>query len=273
MENKTVRDRISKRAFWVNLLIIIAVAFIGIWIAYLALAIFTKHGEEVKVPKVENMTYTKAIELLHSQGFNVDIRDSLFREDIKPGYVIEQFPKANSIVKPGRKIFLYINAVHPKEVVIDDGADRASLALKEWTFRQAKSRLLEMGFKDISMMTVLGADDRVVKLTANGKPVFKMQKVPINAKIVIEVSDGRLALLRDSLYDSERLKDLYKELEATHGAGYNGQYLEESDASAGTGAYSSYGRSSTSSSSNAGAAPAQQHEEVEFFELPDESDE
>ena len=39
----------------------------------------------------------------------------LYRDDIKPGHVIEQFPKAKSIVKPGRKIFLYINAVHPKE--------------------------------------------------------------------------------------------------------------------------------------------------------------
>ena len=204
MERKEKRDRVSKRALWVNLLIIIAVAFIGVWIAYLALAIFTKHGEEVKVPKVENMTYTKAIELLHSQGFNVDIRDSLFREDIKPGYVIEQFPKANSIVKPGRKIFLYINAVHPKEVVIDDGGDRAALALKDWSFRQVKSRLIELGFKNIGKITVLGSDDRVVKITADGKPVFKMQKIPINARIIIEVSDGRLGAVRDSLYEVEK---------------------------------------------------------------------
>ena len=272
MENKTTRDRISRRTFWVNLLIIIAVAFIGIWIAYLALALFTKHGEEVKVPKVENMTYTKAVEVLHSKGFNVDIRDSLFREDIKPGYVIEQFPKANSIVKPGRKIFLYINAVHPKEVVIDDGADRASLALKEWTFRQAKSRLLELGFKDIAMMTVLGADDRVVKITANGKPIFKMQRVPVNAKIVIEVSDGRLAMLRDSLFDAERLKDLYNELEATDGAGYNGQYLEPAEESSGSGyGGGSSGSKGRSSEGGSGAATGRETEELEFFELPDES--
>lgn len=253
MEKNEIRDRLSKKAFWVNLLIIIAVAFIGIWIAYLALAIFTKHGEEVKVPGVENMTYTRAVELLHAEGFNVDIRDSLFRDDIKPGYVIEQFPKANSVVKPGRKIFLYINAVHPKEVVIDDGADRASLALKEWTFRQAKSRLIELGFKNIGLMTVLGADDRVVKLTANGKPIFKMQKVPVNARIIIEVSDGRLGSLRDSLFEAERLKELYRELEATDGAGYDGQYLESGE---------NEGESSNSSSEH--------QEELEYFELPDE---
>lgn len=189
-----------------NILIIIAVALMGLAIAYFLTAIFTKHGEQTSVPKVEKMSYTKAVELLHAKGFNVDIRDSLFRDDIKPGYVIEQFPKANSIVKPGRKIFLYINAVHPKEVVMDDGADRTALALKNWSFRQVKSRLTELGFKNVRTVTVLGADDRVVKILANGRPVFQMQKVAVNAPVIIEVSDGRLGAIRDSLYENDRLK-------------------------------------------------------------------
>lgn len=209
MNLKEIGTGSRKKVILVNILIIIAIAFIGVWIAYLSSALFTKHGEETVVPKVENMSYTQAVELLHSHGFNVDIRDSLFRDDYKPGFVIEQFPKANSVVKPGRKIFLYINAVHPKEVVIDDTGDRAALALKDWSYRQVRSRLLELGFKNIGTITVLGADDRVVKLTANGKPVYQMEKIPVNARIIIEVSDGRLAAIRDSLYDAERLKEYH----------------------------------------------------------------
>lgn len=197
----------KKYAIMINLLIIIAIAFLGIAIVYLCVALFTKHGEETKVPKVENMSYTQAIELLHAKGFNVDIRDSLFRDDIKPGYVIEQFPRALSTVKPGRKIFLYINAVHPKEVVMDDGSDYTSMALKDWSYRQARSRLMELGFKNVRTITVLGADDRVVKILAKGKPVYKMQKVAVNAPIIIEVSDGRLGSIRDSLYEAERLRE------------------------------------------------------------------
>ena len=113
-------DFARKHPILVNLAIIIIVAALGIWIVYFSIALFTKHGQTDKVPGVENMTYTQAIEVLHENGFKVDIRDSLYKDDVKPGFVIEQFPKANSIVKPGRKIFLYINAVHPKEVVIDD---------------------------------------------------------------------------------------------------------------------------------------------------------
>ena len=199
-------------AIAINLLVIVAVAFLGIAIAYFSAAVFTKHGEQTTVPGVENMSYTKAVELLHSKGFNVDIRDSIFRDDIKPGYVIEQFPRSNSVVKPGRKIFLYINAVHPKEVVLDDGADRTGYALKDWSYRQVKARLTELGFKKVRTVTVLGEDDRVVKILAHGKPVFQMQKVPVNAPIVIEVSDGRLGVLRDSLYEAERLRE-YNEME------------------------------------------------------------
>lgn len=197
----------SKLAVWINLLVIIVVAVVGLAITYLCMALFTKHGETTTVPKVENISYTSAVELLHSKGFNVDIRDSLFRDDVKPGYVIEQFPRANSVVKPGRKIFLYINAVHPKEVVMDDGADYTAMALKDWSYRQARARLMELGFKNVRTVTVLGADDRVVKILANGKPVYQMQKIAVNAPIIIEVSDGRLGALRDSLYEAERIRN------------------------------------------------------------------
>ena len=84
-------------------MIIIIISLLGIYAAYLATALFTKHGRSAKVPGVENTSYTEAVELLHSKGFKVDIRDSLYRDDVKPGFVIEQFPKANSIVKPGRQ--------------------------------------------------------------------------------------------------------------------------------------------------------------------------
>lgn len=247
MEKKRFNLIPKRFAVLINLVIIIVIAIVGIAIAYFSTAIFTKHGQEATVPKVENMSYTKAVELLHSKGFNVDIRDSLFRDDVKPGYVIEQFPKANSIVKPGRKIFLYINAVHPKEVVIDDGSDRSGLALKNWSFRQARARLIELGFKNIRTVTVLGADDRVVKLLANGKPIFQMQKVPVNANIVIEVSDGRLGALRDSLYDLDRLREYPGEFGDLPG----GDYYD-------------------GGSGGAGASEESSSEEPDYFEEPEE---
>lgn len=198
---------IGRHPVLANLVIIIVVALLGIWIVYLSIALFTKHGESQTVPGVENMSYTRAIETLHAQGLNVDIRDSLFRDDVKPGYVIEQFPRKGALVKPGRKVFLYINAVHPKEVVVDDNHNPAEYALRGVSYRQGLARLQELGFKKIRTVYVLGDNDRIVKITAGGVAVKQMQKVPVNADIVIEVSDGRLGAIRDSLNDLERLHE------------------------------------------------------------------
>ncbi len=193
-----------------NLLIIIVISMLGIYAAYLTIALFTKHGRTLTVPRVENMSYTEAVNKLHNNGLKVDIRDSLYREDVRPGFVIEQFPKANSVVKPGRKIFLYINAVHPREVIIDDDNHPAEYALKGMSYRSAKAKLEELGFKNIRMVKVLGASDRVVKILANGKPIRKMQKVAVNVQITMEISDGRLNDLQDSLRNAE-LMDIYDE--------------------------------------------------------------
>ncbi|MBD5356414.1 MAG: PASTA domain-containing protein [Bacteroides sp.] len=190
---------IAKHPVLANIIVICLVAILGIWIVYLSLKLFTRHGSSDTVPKVENMSYTQAIKTLHDKGFRVDIRDSIYKEDMKPGYVIEQFPKAGATVKPGRKIFLYINAVHVKEVVIDQDNNPREDALKSFSFRQGMARLEELGFKNIRVVRVLGNNDCIVKITANGKVVKKTEKVPVNAQIVVEVYDGRLGELRDSL--------------------------------------------------------------------------
>lgn len=190
---------LSRHPVLANLIIIMLVAAAGLGIAYFSFAIFTRHGESSIVPGVENMSYTQAVQILHAKGFKVDIRDSLYKDDVKPGYVIEQFPKSNSTVKPGRKIFLYINAVHPKEVIIDEDNNPREDALKSTSFRQGYARLEELGFKNIRVVKILGENDCISKIFANGKVVKKMDKIPVNAKIVMEVFDGNLDAVRDSL--------------------------------------------------------------------------
>ncbi len=231
-----------------NFLIICIIAVLGIYAAYLATAIFTKHGQSMRVPGVENMSYTQAISKLHESGFKVDIRDSLYREDVKPGYVIEQFPKRGATVKPGRKIFLYINAVHPKEVILDADNHPAEFALKGNSHRSAMAKLEELGFKKIRVVKVLGNDDRVVKVLANGRPVHKMQKVPVTASIVLEVSDGRLYDLQDSLLLNERLEYMRE---------------QEGDSYYNAGAESSEGYEEPAVSSQAESSTSESGEETE----------
>lgn len=193
----------GKHPVLVNAAIIIAVAVLGICIVYLSFAIFTRHGQSRTVPGVEGISYTDAIIRLHDSDLRYEIRDSLYREDVKPGMVIEQFPKRGATVKPGRKIFLYINAVNPKEVVIDDDNHPRDFALKGASVRQALARMEELGFKNVRIVRVLGDNEYVLRVLADGMPVRKTQKVPVTASIVLEISDGRLTFIRDSLTNIE----------------------------------------------------------------------
>jgi len=216
---------ISRHPVLANIGIICIIAILGIYAVYVAIALFTKHGRSNELPGVEGKTYTEAVNILHDRGFKVDIRDSLYRDDVNPGYVIEQFPKANSIVKPGRKIFLYINAVHPREVVLDDNNRPNELAMKGESFRSAMAKLDELGFKNVRVVKVLGTTDRVVKVTANGKAVRKMQKIPVTSSIVLEVSDGRLGALKDSLQNEELMR-YYQENPEVYKTEDSGQSVE-----------------------------------------------
>lgn len=211
-----------------NVVIIILIGIIGVVIAFLSLNIFTHHGAWDTVPDVENMSYTDAIKNLRKAGFRTDIRDSIYNEEITPGFVVEQFPRPGSHVKPGRKIFLYINAVHPRELIIDSDNSTIGPALSGFSKRQGLAKLEELGFKNVSVVTLPGESDRVIRVLANGRQVAKMQKIPINAKIILEVYDGSYRTKVDSLLDEEYLEYVMEQEEGGEGVDYDGSDYEYS---------------------------------------------
>ncbi len=204
----------------VNVVIIVLVAVLGLCIAYLSLTLFTKHGQKNRVPDVVGMGYTQAIEKLHDAGFKIEIRDSLYLDNVKPGLVVEQYPNSESMVKPGRKVFLYINAVYPKQVVIDPSSEHPGApALSGLGMRQSIAMLEEAGFKNIKIVYLRGDVDRVARVLANGKVVRVMEKVPVNAAITLEVYDNSRQGLTDSIQAQELWIERQKELDLEDNTG------------------------------------------------------
>lgn len=205
------RGLVGRHPVLANIVIMAIVAVLGLAIAYLSLGLLTKHGQTDQVPRVVSMSYSSAVEKLYSAGFKAEIKDSVYFEDMRPGVVVDQFPAAGAVVKPGRKVYLYINSVHPKEVIIDPSSDTRQPALRGLSMRQAQAQLQELGFKKIKVEYVLGDTDRVLRVTANGKTVNKMQKVPLNAKITLVVYDGRKSALADSLSRAAGRNEMYEQ--------------------------------------------------------------
>ncbi|MBR5117254.1 MAG: PASTA domain-containing protein [Muribaculaceae bacterium] len=175
----------EKHPVMLNCLGVIIVAVAGLYAMYMLIDLFTQHGKEAKVPSVRNMSLDNAIRKIEEAGFEWEISDSLYNESIKPGMVLEQEPRGNTMAKKTRPIRLTINAFNPMMVNLPP--------LTETSCRDAVSRLKNMGFKYIDIDTVPSADQGLVlAVKVNNHSVTPGSKVSITDRVSIEVGDGRI---------------------------------------------------------------------------------
>ncbi|MEZ4805133.1 MAG: PASTA domain-containing protein [Bacteroidia bacterium] len=93
-------------AFVLVVYIVLAMVFTG-W--------YTRHGQSIIVPKVAGMPLENANQLLMENDLEMVIIDSVYKEDAKPGTLVDQDPQFDAKVKPGRKIYVTLNTgVVPK---------------------------------------------------------------------------------------------------------------------------------------------------------------
>lgn len=166
-----------------NLLLMIAIAFILGWVALRWLDFWTGHGDETVVPDVKGMSYDAAVDRLTSKGLTVEISDSVYDLKLSPGVVVDQNPHVDTRVKPGRLIYLTINAFSPKMVTVP--------RLTDISARQAKAILAGLGIMNVQETSVFSEyKDLVLGVKCDGRRLQAGARVPINARIVLEVGDG-----------------------------------------------------------------------------------
>lgn len=108
-------------------------------VVVLFLTIYTRHGQSQPVPDFNGMTINEVQKLAKKEGLRIEITDSIFRQALRPGGVIDQNPKAGALVKKNRKVFVVINCITPKTI---DAPDVVGFSL-----RQGKSVLESRGLK------------------------------------------------------------------------------------------------------------------------------
>lgn len=163
-------------------LMIVAAIVIG-WLAMLWLGVWTRHGDTITVPAVKSLSYERAFEMLSAEDLKGIIADSVYDTHTKPGTVIEQNPKAGTIVKEGREVFLTINAFTPKMVTLP--------ALTDISLRQARSILEGLDIRDIRETRVPSEfKDLVLSASYRGSRLMPGARVPVNATVTLEVGEG-----------------------------------------------------------------------------------
>ena len=105
--------------------------------AMIFLNLVTRHGQELVVPDLSNLTVEQADSVAASCKMVVDVTDSVYVKRMKRGAVYRQNPAPGSRVKEGRRISLTINAINAKQITMPD--------LVSLSMRQAKAELLSRG--------------------------------------------------------------------------------------------------------------------------------
>lgn len=105
--------------------------------AIIFLNVVTKHGQELVVPDLSNLTIEQADSVASGHEMVIDIKDSVFVKRMKRGAVYRQNPAPGSKVKSGRRISLTINAKNAKQITMPN--------LVGLSMRQAKAEILSRG--------------------------------------------------------------------------------------------------------------------------------
>ncbi len=127
------------RKFAIHIGLIVVLGVLGAVAAHFGLVIATRHNARCTVPEFKGLIITEAERMAQKSDLKIIINDSLYAPMYEGGMVLDQLPKAGVGVKPGRTIYVTINAFGDKMATIPYVAGRS--------LRQAKNMLEVAGFQ------------------------------------------------------------------------------------------------------------------------------
>jgi len=137
MAGKNVKKEFSGKWLWKHLLAAFLILVVLVAGAAIFLDVVTKHGQELIVPDLSNMSVEEAQAVALASDMVIDVKDSVYVKRMKKGAVYRQNPVPGSRVKSGRRIALTINAINSKKLTMPN--------LVGLSMRQAKAELLSRG--------------------------------------------------------------------------------------------------------------------------------
>ncbi len=126
--------------FWGGMGVLLAIGF-GVYLVVDAAIMpsYTRHDVSISVPKVENRPFEKAKALLQERDLQVERQVGRYNPNVERGTVVDQTPLPNSKVKPGRRVYLTVNAGEVPMAKMPD--------LNGMSVREAKNRIASIGLK------------------------------------------------------------------------------------------------------------------------------
>ena len=183
--------------FYRHFRIVSHIIIIGIFCLALLIVLYfglkrgTRHNETIVVPNFVGMLIDDARGVADDTSLNIVVRDSIFDVDLPGGTIVDQLPGTSDVrdvtVKPGRKIYVTINAYSRRQVDVPYVAKQ--------TLRQALNQLERSGLTVDKLVyeADMTSTDYVEKQVVRGKEITPSSKrtVPVGTGVTLYVTYHR----------------------------------------------------------------------------------
>ena len=203
MKAKEFFGKFGSTFLWANLLaMLLVIVLLALGVKY-GLDWYTRHGEGVKVPKLEGMDINKARSLMEDYGLNVMVSDSGYNKQMAANSILMQNPGAGTMVKGGHTIYVTVNSPSSPSFPSPDVVDNSS-------YREAEAKLTALGFKLMPPEEVPGEKDWVYGILCKGRRVAAGDHVSIDNPLTLLIGSGTY----DSDEDIDYIEPEYRMMES-----------------------------------------------------------
>ena len=188
---------LTSRTFFIQAFLAIAIVVVFTFLVIQFLDFRTNHGQEIKVPDLSKMKLEIAEEKLNELDLEVFLLDTVeFNADFPPFTILEQDPKAGSLVKDGRKIYVKLNAGEFTDITIPEFKDK--------TFRQISATIKSLTLKEgkVTYKPHI-AKDVVLQIYQDGRRLRAGDKVKKNSILDFVLGDGKEVYNEDTFSSEE----------------------------------------------------------------------
>ena len=191
---------LTSRTFFIQAFLALAIVVGFTFLVIQFLDFRTNHGQEIKVPDLSKMKLEIAEEKLNELDLEVFLLDTVeFNADFPPFTILEQDPKAGSLVKDGRKVYVKLNAGEFTDITIPEFKDK--------TFRQISATIKSLTLKEgkVTYKPHI-AKDVVLQIYQNGRRLRAGDKVKKNSVLDFVLGDGK-EVFNEETFSSEEPAD------------------------------------------------------------------
>lgn len=150
----TFKEFVKTKTFYKHLLLIIASFLVLIFIVSLLLKVYTRHGSEYTIPKIEGKLLQDVENSDELSDFEIVVLDSIHKDGIPYGTILSQDPAPGSIVKSGRKIYITVASFSGEIVEMPNCKDKS--------LKSAVQALVDAGLRVGTIMFRVGEIPNIV---------------------------------------------------------------------------------------------------------------